>query len=329
MARPARAIFRRRHRVPARRRAQPRRRRRARRLSRRLRMAGCHARLRGDAGQGRGRDAGAAGGGLRDGDLHRAAAASRNARGGARRGSRATVPGARWTVKTAADPDAAITHGRRRFRACRRRRLHLLDGSGAWYPAGTTAAPPRLSPAPMFRRYSLLISSSASRSRPDSRDARPHRTSCPRARARMATRRADRAAGGQLPLLRDDGVSGPHHLRRHAVFRGLRRDFQEAGHGHRAGPRRLRLGRQSDRGRSHGVQHQDAHRHVLQRAGHDDPRRPGREHRPQHVRRQGARRLLLGRNADEARAQEIQDRERRLHHLRPADTPLGGRLRAR
>ena len=140
-------------------------------------------------------------------------------------------------------------------------------------------------------------------------------------------RGAQRETGGQLPLLRDDGVSGPHHLRRHAVFRGLRRDFQEAGHGHRAGPRRLRIGRQSDRRRSHGVQHQDAHRHVLQRAGHGDPRRPGREHRPQHVRRQGARRLLLGRNADQARAQEIQDRERRLHHLRPADTPLGGRLR--
>ena len=179
----------------------------------------------------------------------------------------------------------------------------------------------------MFRRYSLLIffvcvSLNALHARDRVRTGRA-------VLVQDLVRRcvADRAAGGQLTLLRDDRASGAHHLRRHAVLRGLRRDLQEAGHGHRAGPRRLRLGRQPDRRRSHGVQHQDAHRHVLQRAGHDDPRRPGREHRPQHVRRQGARRLLLGRSADEARTEEIQDRERRLHHLRPADTPLGSRLR--
>ena len=50
---------------------------------------------------------------------------------------------------------------------------------------------------------------------------------------------------------------------------------------------------------------------------------------PQPLRRAGARRLFLRRDDREARAQDLPDHARRLHHLRAADAALGDGRRAR
>ena len=91
--------------------------------------------------------------------------------------------------------------------------------------------------------------------------------------------------------------------------------------------RALHAGREPDRGRSRRLQHRDAARHLLQRARHRQRaaaqaaaargrRRAAADRRP------GQRRLLLRRDGREDRTEEIQDRQRRLQHVRPADAAL-------
>ncbi len=73
-------------------------------------------------------------------------------------------------------------------------------------------------------------------------------------------------------------------------------------------------------GRSARVRHEDAHRHVLQRRGNGQH---GRARRPQPVRDAGAGRHVPRRGDPQARARYLQDRARRLHHLRAADAAVG------
>ena len=283
------------------------------------------ARLRRDARQGGARNAGSAGAGLREvicttADSPRALPAGGDRRHGAR-GARRLVDG-----RQRADP-RRHRRGDAGGSPRRRGRLHLLDRSGAWYPAATIAAPPRRSRTHVSSLF-LLAPSSASRSTPcvpALASAQSDLSSC-----KVTLRRC-----GPIEQLEDNavlrhrGTARAHPLRRPAVLRGLRRDVLEAGYGHRAGPRRVTCraatgsgptGWSSTPGRAPACSTTRAARHA---------RRPGREHRPQHVRRPGARSRVLGRSVDKARAEEIPDRERRVHDLRPADTPLGGRLRAR
>ena len=98
-------------------------------------------------------------------------------------GIASTVPGRRWTVKTAADPDAAprwpppiprvVVAG------------SVAGGRSECMGMGTAAAPPRLNPAPMFV-YSLLLPTVALTGLESRLPSR--RTSCRRARPTSATR---------------------------------------------------------------------------------------------------------------------------------------------
>ena len=111
-------------------------------------------RVRGDAGQGGGRDAGGPVTGVRSAHLHDAQLSSRH--DGANRSRRCGAcrmppgPSAPWPIQPR---DRA---GRTRFPSRRRRRLNLLDRSGAWYPAATIAALPASRSGSMLRFYLLL-----------------------------------------------------------------------------------------------------------------------------------------------------------------------------
>ena len=101
--------------------------------------------------------------------------------------------------------------------------------------------------------------------------------------------------------------------------------FQDRGTARRSRATSLFVSRhEPDLRRAAGVQHQDADRHVLQRVRH-------RDHAAGHARnsrrRAGTLRVFLGRRTAQGRADEVQDRPRRLHRLRAADAALGGLVR--
>ena len=156
----------------------------------------------------------------------------------------------------------------------------------------------------------------------------PGRDCPPRARPDARARRMHPEVGsGQRsgpqrqrdPYLADQ--ERPDRLQRHPALCRRGRAFCRHRSGARLGQCRVRLGDQPHRRRADGVQHQDENGHLLQRVRHRQPGKPRRRAQP--VRLAGARRLFLGRDHREARAENLPHHPRRVHHLRAADAAMG------
>ena len=117
--------------------------------------------------------------------------------------------------------------------------------------------------------------------------------------------------------------SGAGRLRRHAVLRRLRRDLPRQPPHRRHRQRQGRHALELHHRRTGGVRHQGAHGRLLPGARHGVARRPGRQ---EHVRHAGGRCDVPRPRDPQARAEEIQDRRRGVHHLRAADAAVAGRI---
>ena len=110
-------------------------------------------------------------------------------------------------------------------------------------------------------------------------------------------------------------------------FADFAETVQEAGPGHRAGPRRATC-RAATASAADRMEFNTKTRTgtFYNARRHDDPRRSRARAPTAACSAARSPTPTSGESADEARAEEIQDRQRRLHHLRPADPALGSRL---
>ena len=199
-------------------------------------------------------------------------------------------------------PRWALERARRRVPRVVSRRLDLLDRSGAWY--SSLSRPPRspgfrmthVSPCSLDRLFAIAA--------PPCLSSRRRSTGAARSSREASEHPASPSRMGRQHKWRTGTVDQPAQIDCDDMqfFADYGGDLQEAGLLIAAGTSSSSPAATAS-GRPDGVQHQDPDRHVLQRVRHGGPRRG---HPAQPVRRPGARRVLLGREAREAGPEEIQ-----------------------